>query len=88
VPEWQDVAVGDEVRLAPEVALLVAALEPGRSLVLRGGVPMGKTPPPDDFTWAFTLGEQPDFPMSQKMLGGIKDRAEGAAAPPRAAGRC
>jgi len=60
VPEWQGIAVGDEVRLAPEVALVVASLEPGRSLVLRGGVAMGKTPPPYDFTWAFALREEPD----------------------------
>jgi hypothetical protein len=59
-PEWQDVAVGDEVKLHPEVALEVAALEPGRSLILRGGIPMGSTPPPYDFTWAFVLQERPD----------------------------
>jgi hypothetical protein len=57
VPEWQHPQVGDEVKLHPEVALGVAALEPGRSLVLRGGVPMGRTPPPYDFTWAFVLRE-------------------------------
>jgi hypothetical protein len=105
VPEWQDVAVGDEVKLHPEVPLDVAAIEPGRSLVLRGGVPMGETPPPYDFTWAFVLQERSDgttrllvreryaytqwwsallvepveavsFVMSQKMLRGIRDRAE------------
>jgi hypothetical protein len=60
VPEWQDVAVGDEVRLAPEVGLVVIGLEPVRSLVLRGGIPIGKTAPPYDFTWAFVLRDQPD----------------------------
>ncbi len=60
IHEWQDIAVGDEVRLYPEGPLEVAALEPGRSLVLRGGVPMGKTPPPYDFTWAFVVREQPE----------------------------
>jgi hypothetical protein len=60
LPECQDIRVGDEVRLHPEVKLAVAACEPGRSLVLRGGVPMGKTPPPYDFTWAFVLAEQVD----------------------------
>ena len=39
VPGWQDIKVGDKVKLAPAVGLDVAALEPGRSLVLRGGVP-------------------------------------------------
>lgn len=111
VTEWQDVAVGDEVRLAPEVGLLVASLERGRSLVLRGGIPMGKTAPPYDFTWAFTLRDELDettrllvrerygytrlwaplivepaeavsFLMSQKMLRGIKARAERTAASP------
>jgi hypothetical protein len=104
-PEWQDLTVGDEVRLAPEVALLAAALQPGRALVLRGGIPIGKTAPPYDFTWTFVLRDQPDgttrllvreryqylrswtwllvepveavsFVMSQKMLRGIRDRAE------------
>ena len=105
-PEWQDVGVGDEVKLHPEVALEVAVLEPGRSLVLRGGVlPIGNTLPPYDFTWAFVLHDRPDqmtrlvvreryaytqwwaplivepaeaisFAMSQKMLRGIRDRAE------------
>ncbi len=60
VPEWQDVVVGAEVRLAPELALTVAAVEPGRVLVLRGGVPMGRSPAPFDFTWAFVLNEEPD----------------------------
>jgi hypothetical protein len=60
LPEHQDIRVGDEVRLHPEVALIVAACEAGRSLVLRGGVPMGTAPPPYDFTWAFIAAEQPD----------------------------
>lgn len=60
VDEWQDVAVGSEVRLAPEVPLRVAALVSGRALVLRGSVPMGKIPSPYDFTWAFELVPQQD----------------------------
>jgi hypothetical protein len=59
VPEWQHVAVGDDVLLAPEMPLKVALVEPGRSLVLQGGVPMGSTPPPYDFTWSFTLRDEP-----------------------------
>jgi hypothetical protein len=115
VPEWQHVQVGDEVRLAPEVGLVVAHLERGRALVLRGGVPMGNAAPPYDFTWAFAVREESaettrlllreryaykrpwaplivepvqavSFVMSQKMLRGIKGRAERsareAAAPP------
>jgi hypothetical protein len=60
VPEWQNVGVGDKVMLAPEVGLRVALVEKGRSLVLRGGIPMGKAAPPYDFTWSFVLREQPD----------------------------
>jgi hypothetical protein len=109
VPEWQSIAVGDEVRLHPEVALRVALVEPGRALVLRGGVPMGGMPPPYDFTWAFVVRGEPggparlvvrerygyarrwsavlvepvqliSFVMSQRMLHGIKQRAERAVA--------
>ena len=108
VAEWQDLKIGDEVRLAPAVGLDVAAVEPGRSLVLRGGVPMGASAPPYDFTWAWILQEERDgtarlvvreryaytrwwawllvepveavsFVMTQKMLRGIRDRAEQAA---------
>lgn len=107
VAAWQDIAVGDVVRLAPTVALEVAAVEHGRSLVLRGGVPMADAAPPYDFTWAFVLRQQGDqatrllvreryaytrwwapllvepvevvsFMMHQKMLRGIRDRAQRA----------
>jgi hypothetical protein len=105
VPEWQSINVGGEVNLYPGVGLLVAHAEPGRALVLRGAVPLGRTPPPYDFTWAFVLREKPDGTtrlivrehyeysrrwsallvepveiissiMSQKMLRGIRDRAQ------------
>jgi hypothetical protein len=106
VPEWQPIDVGDAVHLHPSVGLVVAVVEPGRALVLRGGVPIGGTPPPYDFTWAFVLRDQADgtrlvvrerygysrrwarllvepaelvsFLMSQRMLRGIKERAERA----------
>ncbi len=105
VPEWQGVAVGDEVRLHPDVPLHVAVVESGRALVLSGGVPMGETPPPYDFSWAFVLRPSADgttrllvrerygstqwwspllvepveavsFFMSQKMMRGIRHRAQ------------
>jgi hypothetical protein len=108
VPELQNVEVGDEVRLAPKVGLTVAALENGRALVLSGGVPIGHSDPPYDFTWSFVLRDTPggstrlivreryayerswarflveptgavSFLMSQKMLRGIRDRAESGA---------
>jgi hypothetical protein len=107
VPEWQSIDVGDAVYLHPEVGLIVAVVEPGRALVLRGGVPIGRTSPPYDFTWAFVLRDRTDgstrlvvrerygysrwwawslvepaelvsFVMSQRMLRGIKERAERA----------
>jgi len=108
VPQWQDLAVGDIVRLAPPVGLTVAAVEPCRWLVLR--VPAADVPPPYDFTWSFVLREAAgggtrllvrerygyasrqarllvpplavvSFVMSQKMLRGIKARAEHPTAP-------
>ena len=107
VPEWQDLKIGDVIKLAPAVGLEVAAVEAGQSLVLRGGVPMGDAAPPYDFTWAWILQEERDgtarlvvreryaytrrwarflvepveavsFVMTQKMLRGIRDRAERA----------
>ncbi len=55
VPEWQSVQVGDAFKLHPEMALTVAQVDPGRALVVRGGVPMGASPPPYDFSWAFVI---------------------------------
>jgi hypothetical protein len=107
VPEWQHVEVGDEVKLHPQVALTVAAVEARRALVWRGGVPIGRQPAPYDCTWAFVLLDGPggttrlvvreryqyarwwaaliveptqvvSFLMSQRMLRGIKERAERA----------
>ena len=60
VPGWQSLVVGAQVGLAPDVALTVAAVEPGISLVLRGGIPMGPVTAPFDSTWAFVLCPQPD----------------------------
>jgi hypothetical protein len=106
VAAWQDVHMGDEVHLAAEVALTVAVAEMPVALVLRGGVAMGGTPSPFDFTWAFVLRQTSEavtrlvvreryhylrgwarlmveplavvsFVMTEKMLRGIRDRAEG-----------
>jgi len=60
VPEWQQPQVGDDVQLAPEVPLTVALLDAGRAVVLQGGMPGAGDSPPLDFTWAFSLREQPD----------------------------
>ena len=56
-PRWQDLAVGDRMRLAADVALTVARLEPGRCLVLSsdGGVVPPGAGMDFDFSWAFVL---------------------------------
>jgi hypothetical protein len=59
VPEWQQIEVGDEVRLAAKAGLNVAIVEPGRALVLQGSLPIARRPPFDS-TWAFILHVQPD----------------------------
>jgi hypothetical protein len=110
VAEWQSVDVDAKVNLAADVAMTVALVEPPRALVLRGGIPLGRTPAPYDFTWAFVLHAVPDgttrlvvreryrytrgwarliveptelisFVMTQRMLRGIRDRAERAPSP-------
>lgn len=113
VPQWQDVAVGDDFRLHPDIALTVAHVDPPRALVVRGGVSPAGRPSTDapampyDFTWAFVLvpagqgrtrllvreryvyltaGARPlveavsvvSFVMTERMLRGIRDRAEGS----------
>jgi hypothetical protein len=59
VPEWQDVAPGDELRLHPQVALTVAQVDPERALVVDGRPPEGEPGPPYGFTWAFVLRKHP-----------------------------
>lgn len=69
VEEWQHLAVGDEVRLAPEVALRVAVLEPGRALVLHGAAPADDDGPmPFDFTWAFVVEPADDGVASRLVV--------------------
>jgi hypothetical protein len=61
VQEWQSIAVGDQIKLAPDVGLTVVQMEPERSLVLRGGIPAAvRRNSPYDFTWAFVLFPGPD----------------------------
>lgn len=59
-PQWQHLAVGDDVRLHPELALRVAAIVPERHLVLRGAGPVEASAPPCDFSWSFVLRPAPD----------------------------
>lgn len=72
VPEWQDVRVGDVVRLHPQVALEVARVEPPHAFVIQSApaAPAAATtastastatsPPPYDFTWAFVCNATAD----------------------------
>lgn len=58
VPELQQVQVGDTIRIVaqPGPFFTIAALEPGRVLVLRGGD--GTDPnPPAEISWVFVLEE-------------------------------
>ena len=123
VPEWQEVAVGDDFRLHPDVALKIKLVAPPHALVVQGGVSAtgdvatGDEAAPYDFTWAFVLvPAAPDitrlvvrerylcrttaarvlveavsavsFVMTERMLRGIRDRAEARPAPiGRAGGR-
>jgi hypothetical protein len=110
-PQWQDVAVGDEFRLHPDMALPVAVVDPPTALVVQSETAgsADEKAVPYDFTWAFVVrpagpqgcrliareryawtnpGMRPamealtlaSFVMTQKMLRGIRDRAEGRAA--------
>ena len=62
--QWQDVGIGDELLLHPDVALTVVVAEPPRALVVQGGisatgrVTTGDPGAPYDFTWAFVLVPQ------------------------------
>ena len=58
-PEWQDVTVGDPFRLHPKLALVVAEVDPGHSLVVDGRARPGEPAPPYDFTWAFVVRRHP-----------------------------
>ncbi len=77
VAEWQAIKIGDEIKLAPAVGLEVTSLEPGRSLVLRGGAPMGNTPPSYDFTWAWVLRDEADALTGAGQPGSLRTAALG-----------
>src|SRR5690625_253711 len=51
VPEWQDIAVGDRVRLAPGMELTAAVVRPEEALVLRGLPEMGRAHVWTPVTW-------------------------------------
>ena len=58
-PEWQDLKVGDEVKMCPQAGpppYLVAALEPNRAMILGHKNPQGAW----EETWQFVISPQPD----------------------------
>lgn len=60
VPEWQHLAPGEEVRLAPQAPLVAAVVDPDHALVLHGSPEVPTAPPmPFAFTWAFVLRPGP-----------------------------
>ena len=63
-PDWQHPEVGDPFRLAPDVALEVALVDPGHALVIAGIQPgdllPDDMPAPFDFTWAFVVEDGTD----------------------------
>ena len=61
VAEWQHLAPGDDVHLAPDVPLVAVVVDPGHALVLQGPPDPEATtvPEPFDFTWAFVLRPGP-----------------------------
>ncbi|MBE6481296.1 MAG: hypothetical protein E7Z94_02765 [Actinomyces ruminicola] len=66
-PAWQNLVEGDLMRLAEEVALVVARAEPDRCLVLssEGGCAPAEAGMDFDFTWAFVL--TPEEPGSCRL---------------------
>jgi hypothetical protein len=56
IPELQNLQVGDKVRFVPDdnLAFDVAAIEPGRALILRGDIP-GEQATPTTWIWLFFL---------------------------------
>lgn len=63
-PQWQDVSVGDIVRLHPDLGLRVAVVEPGRTLALTGDGAVDRNgeavaDPGYDFSWTFTVTPTP-----------------------------
>lgn len=71
VPAWSAREVGEEVHLAPDMALRVAVSDPGRALVLTsvgGHLPAEAAGSPAmdfEFTWAFVLVDEGDHSVLQ-----------------------
>lgn len=84
VPEYQQLAEGDIVRLAPHTGLVAAVVQPPRTLVLRAMADMASKRPPRrtdpgyfDWSWAFVV--EPSATGSRLL---IRLRADTATRPP------
>jgi hypothetical protein len=84
VPEYQQLAEGDIVRLAPHTGLVAAVVQPSRALVLRATADIASRRPPRrtdpgyfDWSWAFVV--EPSATGSRLL---IRLRADTAARPP------
>lgn len=71
MPAWQERGIGDEVPLHPDIALSVADIDPGSSLVLSSDG--GRAPRTMDFafTWLFAL-----FPEGEATRIHVRERYE------------
>jgi len=89
LPEFQDLAVGDEIWAAPDgtLAFAVSALDPGHALVLRGPLDQGLAFYPDapaelfaltgdpvQASWAFVLEPLPGVPTRTRLI--VRFRAD------------
>ena len=81
VPDFQELAEGDIVRLAPNTGLVAVVVDPPRALVLRATADLATKRPPErsdhgyfDWSWAFVV--QPAGAMSSRLL--IRLRADTA----------
>jgi hypothetical protein len=85
VPEYQQLAEGDIVRLAPNTGLVAAVVDPPRALVLRATAELATRRPPKrgdpgyfDWSWAFVV--EPVGATGSRLL--IRLRADTAAGLP------
>ena len=94
-PEWQQVAPGDPIRMTPDLATEVEAVFPGHALVVKDWGAYVVEPLDErrcrliarshvdrglPALWYYLLIELPHGIMERRMLLGIKERAERAAA--------
>jgi hypothetical protein len=55
IPELQNLQVGDKIGISPDMAFDVAAIDPQKSLLLRGDIPSKAEGTPTVWIWSFVL---------------------------------